>query len=176
MFKYSKKISFERLDTEFNRIAEKIEQLKLPRNFLQFVLYAISELFNNVKEHSKAKKVVFQIELVNKNCLIKVADNGIGLRKSYLLKKIFPKDDISAIEFALSGLSTKDLAKRGFGLYTIRKFVETLNGQMKIETGLALAIIEKNKIQFKKLSPKKKGVLVGVKTKIKDVNFYKIVE
>jgi len=175
MFKYKKKISFNKLDTEFVYVAKEIEKLKLPKDFLQFILFTISELFTNIKEHSKAKKVAVQIG-INKNCLIDVEDNGIGLRKSYLLKNIFPKDDVAAIEFALSGLSTKDLAERGYGLYTIRKFTEALEGKMIIETGLASALIEKNTIQFKKLSPKKKGVSIEVKTKIKKINFYKIIK
>jgi len=175
MFKYRRKISFQKLDTEFVQIAKKIEELKLPKDFLQFILFTVSELFTNVKEHSKAKEVTFQIG-VNKNCLIKVTDNGVGLRKSYLSKKIFPKDDVAAIEFALSGLSTKDPAERGFGLYTIRKFTEALRGETKIGTGSALAIIGKDKIQLKKLSPRKKGVSVEVKTKIKNINFYKIIK
>jgi glucose-6-phosphate-specific signal transduction histidine kinase len=174
-FKYKKKMPFRSLEREFDFVAEKIEKLNLPKDFLQFILYVVSELFANVKEHSKAKKVSFEIE-INKNCLIRVADDGIGLRKSYLLKKISPKDDTAAIEFALSGLSTKEPRERGFGLYTIRKFVEDLKGKMKIETGSALAIIEKNKIQFKKRLLKKKGVLVEVKTKIKDIDFYKIIK
>lgn len=175
MFKHKRKILFKRLDKEFIGIAKKVEEVKISKDFLQFVLYTISELFANVKEHSRAKKVTFQIE-VNKNCLIKVADDGIGLRKSYLLKKIFPKDDASAIEFALSGLSTKEPRERGFGLYTIRKFVEELQGKMIIETGKALATIEKSKIQFKNLLRKKKGVGVQIETKIKDIDFYKIIK
>ena len=175
MFKYKRKISFKKLETEFIHIAKKIEKLKLPKDFLQFILYTISELFTNVKEHSRAKEATFQIE-VNKNCLIKVADDGIGLRRSYLLKKISPKDDASAIEFALSGLSTKDPKERGFGLYTIRQFIEALRGKMIIKTGIALATIEKNKIQFKKLLPKKKGVAIQIQTKIKGIDFYKIIK
>jgi len=175
MFEYKRKISFKKLDKEFTNIAKEIEKLKMSKDFLQFILYTISELFTNVKEHSKAKKVTIQIE-VNKDCLIEVADDGIGLRKSYLLKEISPKDDASAIEFALSGLSTKDFTERGYGLYTIRKFIEALEGKMIIETGSTSALIEKNKIQFKKLSPNKKGVSVRIKTKIKDINFYKIIK
>jgi len=175
MFKYKRKISFKKLETEFIHIAKKIEKLKLPKDFLQFILYTISELFTNVKEHSRAKEATFQIE-VNKNCLIKVADDGIGLRRSYLLKKISPKDDASAIEFALSGLSTKEPRERGFGLYTIRKFVEELQGKMIIETGEALATVEKSKIQFKDLLKEKKGVVVQIETKIKDIDFYEIIK
>jgi sensor histidine kinase regulating citrate/malate metabolism len=175
MFEYKRKIFFKKLDKEFTNIAQEIEKLKMPKNFLQFILYTISELFANVKEHSRAKIVFVQIK-INKDCLIRIEDKGIGLRRSYLLKKIFPKDDASAIEFALSGLSTKEPRERGFGLYTIRKFIEELQGKMIIESGKALAIIEKNKIQFQNLLKKKKGVTVQIETEIKDVDFYKIIK
>ncbi len=175
MLKYKRKILFKKLDKEFTNIAREIEKLKLSKDFLQFILYAVSELFANIEEHSRAKQVSVEIK-VNKDCLIRVEDDGIGLRKSYLLKKIFPKDDVSAIEFALSGLSTKNLQERGYGFYTIRKFTETLRGKMIVETGLASAIIEKNKIQFKNFLKKKKGVAVEVKTKIKNINFYEIIK
>jgi light-regulated signal transduction histidine kinase (bacteriophytochrome) len=175
MFKYKRRILFKKLDKEFINIAKEIEKLKLPKDFFQFILFTISELFANVKEHSEAKKVSVQIK-VNKDCLMKVDDDGIGLRKSYLLNKIYPKDDASAIEFALSGLSTKEPEERGFGLYTIRKFVEELQGKMIIETGKALATIEKNKIQFKNLLREKKGVGVQVETKVRDIDFYKIIK
>ncbi|PIQ07352.1 MAG: hypothetical protein COW72_00785 [Candidatus Nealsonbacteria bacterium CG18_big_fil_WC_8_21_14_2_50_37_10] len=175
MFKYKRRILFKKLDKEFTNIAKEIEELKMSKDFLQFILYTISELFANVKEHSRAKIVSVQIKL-NKDCLIRIEDKGIGLRKSYLLKKIFPKDDASAIEFALSGLSTKEPRERGFGLYTIRKFIEELQGKMIIKTGKALATIEKSKIQFQSLLREKKGVGVQIETKIKDVDFYKIIE
>jgi len=39
--------------------------------------------------------------------------------------------------------------ERGFGLYTIRKFVEELQGKMIVETGKTLATIEKIKFSLK---------------------------
>ncbi len=177
MIDYKKIISSKNLDDEFAIISEQIQKLKTPEGFLQFVLYSISELFANIKEHSKAERVSIEIKVDNRDVfLVKVSDDGVGLRKSYLSKGIFPKDDSSAIEFALSGLSTKDPKERGYGLYTIREFIETLGGTMELRSGESLAIIEKNKIQFRKTLGKTKGVDVLLKAKIRKVNFYKIVK
>ena len=66
--------------------------------------------------------------------------------------------------------------ERGFGLYTIRKFVEELQGKMIVETGKTLATIEKIKFSLKIFWERKKGVGVQVETKIKDINFYKIIK
>ncbi len=176
MINYKKRIPFKKLDDEFAVISEEIEKLKIPEGFLQFVLYSISELFANIKEHSKADRISIEIKIDKDVFLVKVSDDGIGLRKSYLSKGIFPKDDSSAIEFALSGLSTKDPKERGYGLYTIRKFIETLDGTMELKSGKSLAIIGRNKIQFKKILGETKGVNILLKTKIKKVDFYKIVK
>ena len=176
MLNYKNKISSNQLEKEFEKITEKIEKIKLPKGFLEFLLYAISELFANIKEHSKTKEFFFSIKLYNKECLIEIGDEGIGLRKSYLLKKICPKDDFSAIEFALGGFSTKNPTERGFGLYTIRKFIEAFEGKMIITTGKAFSVIEKNKIEFKKIAKFAKGTKIHLKTKIKKIDFYKFVE
>ncbi len=175
MFFYRDKIIFADLENELRKISEKIEVLKLPKGFLEFILYTISEIFANVKEHSLAKKILVNIKIERKRCKVKIQDDGIGFRKSYLRKKIYPKDDFSAIEFALSGLSTKDPRERGFGLYSIRKLTEALTGKLIIETGLAKAIIGKNKIDFQRVSKRKAGVLINIETSTKKLNFYKII-
>ena len=176
MLNYENKIPSNQLEKEFEKITEKIGKIKLPKGFLEFLLYVISELFANIKEHSKTKESFFLIKLHKKECLIEIGDYGIGLRKSYLLKKIYPKDDFSAIEFALGGFSTKNPTERGFGLYTIRKFVEALGGKMIITTGRAFSVIEKNKIEFKKMAKFAKGTKIHLRIKIKKIDFYKYVE
>ena len=175
MFYYKNKIGTKNLDKEFEIISQKIENLKLPEGFLQFLCFSVSELFSNIQEHAKAKKAFVKIEIKPKSTQIEIADNGIGFFKSYLSKKIYPKDDFSAIEFALSGLSTKELDKRGFGLYTIKEFILALKGKMQIESGKASFFIEKDKIKVKKLSKKKKGVRIILRTPNKKVNFYKLI-
>lgn len=176
MLNYKNKIFFLDLDKELKKISEKIEGLKFPQGFLEYVLYVISEILINIKEHSRAKSISLNIRINQQRCRIDIRDDGIGFRESYLRKKIYPKDDFSAIEFALSGLSTKDPRERGFGLYSIRKLVETLGGILIIEAGLARAIIKKNKINFLKVSKKRQGVLINIESSVKSISFYKIIK
>lgn len=175
MIDYKKKINSSAIKEEFNIISEKIEGLKLPKGFSQFVRYALSELSANIEEHSKATNVFIDIN-IDKNCSIKLIDNGVGLRESYLSKKICPKDDSVAIEFALGGLSTKNLQERGFGLYSIRKLVVALKGEIIIESGSAQAMIKENQINFKKPPREIQGLAITIKTGIKNLDFYSAIE
>lgn len=173
---YQKGATPKSLDEEFSEISKKLSNLELPKGFLEFVLYVISELFANIKEHSRAKAVSVSVKLTQQNCSIKIADKGVGFRKSYLAKNIYPKDDFSAIEFALSGLSTKDSRERGFGLYSIRKLTEALGGEMVIESGSARALAQKNQLNFKENADKIQGVIIAVHTPVEALDFYKFVE
>ena len=175
-FYYKKLISFKELDKEFSIIIEKTKKLKIPEGFLQFVFYTIAELFTNVKEHSKAKKILVEIKTEKDIFSIKISDDGIGLRKSYILKGIFPKDDCSAIEFALSGLSTKSLKERGYGLYTIRQLVETIGAKMELKTGEKIALIDQKKIWFNENLKKEKGLSILIRSKIRNIDIYKIIK
>ncbi len=175
MFKYKKQISTKNLDKEFEFFSEKIMELKLPDGFRQFILYAISELFANIREHSVASKIGILLTISKTNFSLEITDNGIGLRKSYIQKGIYPKDDFSAIEFALAGLSTKESKQRGFGLYSIKKLIKVLNGFMSIKSGSSLVKILKNKIETANIK-EKSGVGIFLKTPIKNIEFYKYIE
>jgi signal transduction histidine kinase len=172
---YRKNFLFENLNEEFESIIEKIKEEKLDKKFEQFLIYVIGEIFDNIKEHSKAKQIVVKIIKKRKDLYLYVYDNGIGFRNSYISKNIIPKDDISAIEFALSGLSTKNLQERGYGLFSIRKLVEYLNGKMTIKSGRASATITRNKIRFKEILFKK-GVEISIEVPIKGLDIYKILK
>lgn len=175
MLEYKKKLSLKRADDEFDHIAGKIQDLDLPKGFSQFILYTFSELLVNVQEHSQSKDVYVEIEIKKNKFELIIEDNGIGFRKSYFQKSIYPKDDFSAIEFALSGLSTKEGRQRGFGLFSIRKFIKSLNGKMIVKTGNAVSLVEKNKIEFKMAKNKKSGVAIIVQSPISKIDFYKII-
>lgn len=172
---YKKKITIQELKRELGAVLKKIEQLKLPKGFLESALYIVAELAANIEEHSRAKNILATVSINRQQCLIKIADDGIGLKKSYLLKKIYPKDDFAAVEFALSGLSTKSSQERGFGLYSIRKLIEALRGRMTIKSGLAKAIIEKSEITFENNPTRIQGVEIDLKAPIKPINFYQVI-
>jgi sensor histidine kinase regulating citrate/malate metabolism len=172
---YRKSFLFKNLNEEFENIIEKIKKEKLNKKFKQFLVYVIGEIFDNIKEHSRAKQIVVKIIKKGKDLYLYVYDNGIGFRNSYISKNIIPKDDISAIEFALAGLSTKNLQERGYGLFSIRRIVEYLNGKIIIKSGKASAIITRNKIQFKE-TLFKKGVEILVEVPIKGIDIYKILK
>ena len=176
MFKIKKKIALKSLDEGQSSISKTFSALKLKNGFSQYVLYTLSELFANISEHSKAKNAFIELKIDKQKCLIKISDNGKGLTKSYNQKEIYPKDDFSAIEFALSGLSTKNFKERGFGLYSVKKLTLALKGKMIIESGNAKASIEKESIKFSNLKNKIKGLTITLQTKIGEIDFYKFIE
>lgn len=175
MFRYRKKSGIENLEKSLDLISKKVGELNLPKGFFEFIMYVISELISNVREHSKTNKASLTLMLGKRKCLIGVADNGVGLKQPYLSKGIYVKDDFAAIELALNGLSTKNLGERGFGLYSIRKLAEELNGEMTIESNFAKALIQKNKINFSNLRKKMRGVAVEIEAPVKKIDFYKII-
>lgn len=176
MINYQKRIPFPKLDRESVNILGEIEKSKFPKGFLEFINYSLSELFANIKEHSQAKIISVKININKTKCLIEIKDNGIGFKKSYLLRKIYPKDDSAAIEFALSGLSTKDFQERGFGLYSIKKLIKALKGEMIVKSDFIRAIIKGNKVIFEKESDKDSGVKIILKSPVKPLDFYRAVE
>ncbi len=174
-FKYKKTITIFHLEKELEIILEKIKELNLPEGFFTFILYIISELFINVKEHAKINKTSIILKISKQKCLINISDRGVGLKQPYLSKHIYVKDDFTAIEFALSGLSTKNLQERGFGLYSTRRLTEELRGKMTVESGLGRAIIQKSIINFQNLKNKIQGTNIKIETPIKKIDFYKII-
>lgn len=175
MFLYAKTLVIRRIDEEFSKIAEKIIQTKLPKGFTDFALYTVSELITNVKEHAKAQKVALRVKLDRQHFSLKIQDDGIGFRQSYLSKKIYPKDDFAAIELALSGLSTKDSQERGYGLYSTRRLVGATRGVLVVQSGNALAQINENNIAFSNPAQERKGVRIEIQTGVQPVDLYKYV-
>jgi len=173
-FEYQKIVFIRNFDKEFEFLTQSIREMHLPSGFSDFILYAISELFANIKEHAQVNKGLITLQIKNRKCYLKIKDEGIGLKKSYLKKGIFVKDDFSAIEFALSGLSTKSPQERGFGLYSVKKLTNAIKGTLIITTGTAKAIIQKNKINFKTISPFK-GTIIEINTPIKKLDFYQLI-
>lgn len=176
MIDYREKIGFGQLVDALEKISKETQALKIPLGFRQFILYFLAETFTNIQEHSQARTIEIGLKINEQNCLIMIADDGIGFRNSYLKKSIYPKDDSSAIEFALSGLSTKDPRERGFGLYSIRKLVEKIDGRMIIETGRASAVISNNRIEFSTTPEEIAGVKITLEAPARELDFYEVIK
>jgi anti-sigma regulatory factor (Ser/Thr protein kinase) len=104
---------------------------------------AISELFDNVSEHSKTKKGFICSQYYTKkqyleNCII---DNGIGLKQSYINHGIECESDEKAIELAISGKSTKPESGRGYGLSKTIEMICDLRGEILLVSGSAFVFL-----------------------------------
>jgi signal transduction histidine kinase len=64
---YRKNFLFENLNEEFENIVEKIKKEKLNKKFEKFLIYVIGEIFDNIKQHSKAKEIITKIIKKEKN-------------------------------------------------------------------------------------------------------------
>lgn len=115
-------------------------QLKFSEKERMPLAYFLGELTDNINEHSNAKEgYVFAQYYPNSNYLdLCISDFGQGILKSYLNNPNFdPQDEAEAIQFALSGKSTKDRAEaRGYGISTTRNMlVNGLRGKLFLWSG-----------------------------------------
>src|SRR4030066_36203 len=91
MIKYEKKINFQNIDQELINIFKKIESSKFPKGFLDFINYSVSELFVNIKEHSKAEIVWIKIDINMKNCFIESGLARIIIKDNQTISQKIPK-------------------------------------------------------------------------------------
>jgi len=105
-------------------------------------IVALSEICQNILEHSEGTGFVgiqkYYFQNLNKNVVkIAVMDIGIGFRKS-LSERFKLKNDLDAIEKALlHGASRYSDRGRGYGLASVRRFVNDWNGKISIRSGTA---------------------------------------
>lgn len=115
-----------------------LKQMSGKRTLSNALGYTLSEMFDNIWEHSKSEYGWFLAQYYkNKNYVeICILDNGISLKGSYDRKKINVKNDTKAIELALSGVSTKK-EERGMGLLSTKKLVteSSLRGKFLLLSG-----------------------------------------
>lgn len=124
-----------------------INQAKIPSNVAQGFKYMVSEIIDNIVEHSDSKNgYIFAQSYPNLEYLdICIADSGITLLGSYQQSGKYEIDsDIEAISAANRGISTKNLPNaenRGFGIGTTKKMlIDGLGGQYMMLSGSAVHI------------------------------------
>jgi signal transduction histidine kinase len=143
------------------------------------VFYILSELSDNIKQHSKALKCWILYKKDERNIIILVADNGIGIPAVF--EAYFPdlhENDLGKVREALEkGVSTKGEG-RGYGLRTVRGIVDATAGEMIIISGGVGYKISGSKKDPLKLDTV--GTVIVIKIPIdatlESSQFYKIIE
>ena len=171
-----KKIPLKAIPDEYEKFNQQLHEVTLPSGFSEFLLYVLSEMFSNISEHSEATLANLLVRLLNRQCAVEIGDNGIGLRSSYEKKEIYPKDDFAAIQFALSGLSTKNFKERGYGFYSTRKLVSQNKGKLYVYSGIAKVEITHSETKLNHARKKLKGVSVRIEIPVRKIDFYKFIE
>jgi hypothetical protein len=115
-------------------------QLNLKGDLYNAVSYWLDELTQNVVDHSDTDYgLIFAQFFPKKHYLdLCIIDTGNGIFQSYLNSNKFkPKDNTEAINYAVYGKSTKNIAEsRGFGISTSRKMlVKGLKGLFLLYSG-----------------------------------------
>lgn len=97
--------------------------------------YFISELVDNVYQHSKFSTAYIMAQKYAKFTEVGIIDNGISIPIAFE-NAGFAFDDTKALSEAINGLSTKPDAGRGFGLKTSLKLLtKGLHGECLIISG-----------------------------------------
>jgi len=158
-----------------------LEKIGCKRNLLNPLTYALSEMFDNIWEHSETKYGWFLAQYYkNKNYIdICFLDNGISIKGAYEKRKIRVVNDVDAIQLALSGRSTKG-QERGFGLRTTKKLIteSLLKGEFLILSGKGGYYSNKENERFFNLNCDWKGtiVLLRVNKTKRNINYIRYIE
>jgi hypothetical protein len=116
--------------------------------------YPISELVDNIFEHSKKDYGFVFGQIFKKKGYLElcILDTGRGLSKAYKEECNLDISDGESIKAAMSGNSTKDSKERGFGLRTSKKVVcEKLHGEFILLSGNSVLISKNNEEKIIKL-------------------------
>lgn len=116
-------------------------QIKLNQKESSPIVYLLSELTTNISEHSESIYgfVFGQFYKTPNNYLdICICDHGKGIYESYRNNiKFKPTNEIQALDFALTGKSTKNRSEsRGYGISTSRNILSSgLHGRFLLWSG-----------------------------------------
>lgn len=176
--------------TERNMILTAIEnmiasRLNLRHNITYGLKYIVEECVDNIIEHSESERgyIFGQFYPKKKFLDICIADNGITLLGSYrkMPSNVYT-DDLSAMQAANRGISTKNLSaaeNRGFGIVTSKKMlIDGLNGYYVMLSGSALHL-KNRKVDKYLLLPahiKWQGTIIAIRIPYVDNNNFRYID
>ena len=154
-------------------ILEKIEDKQTRSSFTNSLKYLTSEMVTNIKEHAQVDHywIFSQYWPKSKTCEITIADTGIGYMESYKGTAYEVDNHVEAISNAIHGYSSKDDVERGTGIPgMINIFCKGYGGCVVIISGDALLLMEKDQQDFYSLETDWKGVFIGIRFEISEIN------
>lgn len=108
------------IDTDFDEIKVHTDDIEYRCKYIPLEITTIIDNFISNAENAKAKSISFDFFKNNEELLLKISDNGNGI-KSDIIDKIF--------DF---GITTTDGS--GIGLHNVRSTVESMNGSISVES------------------------------------------
>lgn len=135
-----------------------VRQTKVDAKISTSISYFLSELIDNIYEHSKSPNgYLFSQYLEREGCIdICIADTGITVFNSYkeagLFQQEIGEDESEALRMANEGRSTKNrpgAENRGYGISTSKRMlVEGLGGSFFMLSGCAFHRYEKQSLNY----------------------------
>ncbi len=146
------------------------------------IYYPITELVENIFEHSKEEKGYLFAQHYPKKGFVDlcIVDRGRGIAASYKEEKGLNFSDREALKEALEGRSAKQEEIRGTGIRTSRKVIcEGLGGEFLLVSGKAAFCSSHKKERWYDISPCYwKGVIVAyrIPRPVNPVDLYQLIE
>ena len=119
---------------------------QIPTNYYTGISYLISELSDNIVDHSRKERGWLSFQFYPSKGYIDfcIADSGVGLLGAY--RHYVGEEDythitthVDAMDSVIKGLSTKNMRERGYGVHTSREMlIKGLKGQFILFSGDAL--------------------------------------
>jgi len=168
-----------KMDDEINKLLAEIKN-KIPKTFESSIPYILSELTDNIEQHSNFTDAYLFLKYDTKWLEIVIFDNGLTIPSVFTKNNINYLKDSDALRMALEGKTTKNEdISRGYGLRTTNNIVKALKGEMQVISKKGMLILGDSKIQSIDFE---KGILNGtliylkLKTPEKDLNIYPYLE
>lgn len=135
-------------EAEVSDLIEILTYRRLDPDILEAMCEILSEMGNNVPQHSRVEYGFMGAQVVNNGHLLRVsvADGGVGLRAT--LSKRGAETDRQALSLALNGQSEIDAPGRGRGFLAMQAAVRKHGGYAHLLSGKSRAVISPSSVTY----------------------------